>query len=254
MSSRDAILNRIRGALAQDTLPFPSRTPSPLDGKSRSPVTTLVGDQNALAIRFGKELEKLSGSYEIGSSLTAARLMCISRIRSWIEEDEKRQKGLMLETGQKNHILCWKPEALGIDGLLEALEVLDLVLVSPEELRSEESRQAVRFIRYGLTSVTAACASTGTMVMASSTVGTSRSASLLPYHHVALIPFSRLYPSFETWLAEMRQQGKLVQQMRQNANISFISGPSKSADIEGKLTLGVHGPRHVHAILFDDIE
>jgi hypothetical protein len=82
--------------------------------------------------------------------------------------------------------------------------------------------------------------------------GTSRSASLLPFRHIALIPFSSLYRNFEEWLAERREAGTLIDTIRNRSNLTMISGPSKSADIEMNLTLGVHGPKFVHAILFDD--
>jgi hypothetical protein len=75
---------------------------------------------------------------------------------------------------------------------------------------------------------------------------------LLPFRHVALIPFSRIYRNFEEWLAEQRELGTLVDTFRNRANLTLISGPSKSADIEMNMTLGVHGPKFVHAILFDD--
>lgn len=254
MSSRDRILQRLRTALARKELAFPALNPAPPDAENYPAVTTFVGDQLALAERFGSELEKLSGSYQIAETVSAARLMCINQLTDWLEEEERNQKGLALQTGQNRHILCWSPEALALDGLVEALEVLDLALISPPELNTEESRDAVRHVRCGLTSVTAACATTGTMILASSTPGSSRSASLLPYRHLALIPFSRLYPTLERWLAEERQAGRLIPLMGSNANLTFISGPSKSADIEGNLTLGVHGPKIVHALLFNDFD
>ncbi len=147
--------------------------------------------------------------------------------------------------------MSWHPDHLPVDGLAESLADVGWTLVYPEDLTTPESREAVRFIRFGLTGVEAAFAATGSMLVLTG-AGRSRTASLLPFRHIALIPFSRLYPTIEAWLAERRAQGELVDLLRERAAWHMITGPSKSADIEMNLTLGVHGPKFVHAILFDD--
>ena len=108
-------------------------------------------------------------------------------------------------------------------------------------------------MRFGITGVDAAFAATGSMLMISAP-GASRAASLLPLRHIALIPFSRLYANMEDFLSERRARGELTDLLRSRAAWQMITGPSKSADIEMNLTLGVHGPKHVHAILFNDLK
>lgn len=252
MSTRDDILNKLRTSLNQPTLRFPSYDPQPLhQGEQMVIAEARRGDLKILAERFGSELEALHGSYELASSVAAARMALIRTIQTWIEEEVSSRKGPREETGFDRSILGWSADQLLIPGLGEALADLELNLISPDDLTTSESRESVHQIRIGVTSVEAAIASTGTMLMTSSSPGTNHSASLLPYRHVALIPFSRLYPTIESWLAKQRQDGRLVETIRRHANLSLISGPSKFADIEGSLTLGLHGPRFVHAILFD---
>ncbi|MCB0085490.1 MAG: LUD domain-containing protein, partial [Caldilineaceae bacterium] len=147
----------------------------------------------------------------------------------------------------------WAPEQLPVPALQEALTDLNFRLITPTDLSTTEARNQVRYIRFGLTGVEAAFAGTGSLLVASGPQS-SRVASLLPMRHLALIPFSRLYPSLEAWAYERRAAGKLVDLYRSRANLSLISGPSKSADIEMNLTLGVHGPKYVHAILFGSVE
>ena len=82
--------------------------------------------------------------------------------------------------------------------------------------------------------------------------GKNRAAALLPLYHIAVIPFSRIYPSIEAWFEVMRNEGDLDDRVRGCSQLTFVTGPSKSADIELNLTLGVHGPKMVHALMFDD--
>jgi L-lactate dehydrogenase complex protein LldG len=59
--------------------------------------------------------------------------------------------------------------------------------------------------------------------------------------HIVLLPESRIVSS----LAEaMERTG-----WDETSNIAVITGPSRTADIESQLTLGVHGPRYLHIIL-----
>ena len=214
-------------------------------------VTRAEGDLPMLAQRFGEELTALHGSYEIAQTPTEARLALINRLITWMEQEEAERKGAVITTGQERSVLAWSSDQLPLDGLGPALNDLGLQLVAPINLRVGPGRDQVRHIRYGVSGVSAAFAATGSMLMIAGP-GTNRAASLLSFRHLALIPFSSLYPSIEDWLAEQRDAGKLDQIYRSRANVTLITGPSKSADIEMVLTLGVHGPKFVHAILFDD--
>lgn len=251
MSPRDEILNRIRTILSRPDLPFPPQDAPPLAADERMTVTHAEGDALALAQRFGAELAKLYGTFQVFESAVEARLALVNRLREWADEEETARKGPKLETGQERMVLSWAPAQLPVEGLAEMLADMGWALTAPDDLRSPESREAVRFIRYGVTGVEAAFAATGSMLVLAGG-GANRAASLLPFRHVALIPFSRLYPTVEAWLAARRNDGTLVDLMRNRAAWSMITGPSKSADIEMNLTLGVHGPKFVHAILFAD--
>ncbi len=253
MTARNEILTKLRTALQSADRSFPPRTVEPLTPETRMTVTTAEGDKLRLAQRFGAELMRLHGSFEIVESAAEARLALINRLLAWMAEEKATHKGARLETGQDRTILSWAPATLPVPGLDDALRDMGMLVVSPTELRSEESRAAVRFVRYGMTGVEAAFAATGSLLVTSG-AHTNRAASLLPFRHIALVPFERLYPNGEAWLSEQRQAGTLVDFVRSRANLALISGPSKSADIEMNLTLGVHGPKFVHAILFGKVE
>lgn len=251
-STRADILTRVRTILSRPDLPFPPAVTPPLTAEERMTVTHAEGASRQLAARFGEELTKLYGSYEILDSAVEVRLALINRLAEWFAEEEVARKGPKPETyGQERMVLSWAPEMLPVDGLAEALADTGWQLVAPAALTTPEALDGVRFIRYGVTGVEAAFAATGSMLVVSG-AGRSRAASLLPFRHIALIPFSRLYPTIEAWLATRRAAGELESLLRAHAGWNLITGPSKSADIEMNLTLGVHGPKFVHAILFDD--
>lgn len=77
-----------------------------------------------------------------------------------------------------------------------------------------------------------------------------RSISLMPKNYIAIIPKNTLVPRMTQAAAvihEKVKKGELVPSC-----VSFISGPSNSADIEMKLIVGVHGPVHATYILVDE--
>ncbi len=106
-----------------------------------------------------------------------------------------------------------------------------------------------------VTSVAAAIAETGSVVCPSGP-GLARGASLLPPVHVAIVHASELVPDLCDYfdgLSAAVGNSPLGPASSSStslpANINLITGPSKTADIEGILVTGVHGPRHVHVVL-----
>ena len=95
----------------------------------------------------------------------------------------------------------------------------------------------------GVGGADAALAETGTIVIASGP-GRSRLVPLLPPVHIALVPTSRLTADIFTWTAGRTSAPP--------ASVTMISGPSKTADIEQTLAVGVHGPKRLIVILYDE--
>jgi L-lactate dehydrogenase complex protein LldG len=88
-----------------------------------------------------------------------------------------------------------------------------------------------------------AVAETGTLAMASRP-GAERVASLLPPVHVAVISADQIVPDLFDLFATMQ---KSLPELP--SSWVLITGPSKTGDLELKLTTGVHGPGHWHVIV-----
>ncbi len=246
-SGRDDILGRLRVALGRKGDRLQDRA-APTTATAMK-VTEARGDRLELGDRFGESLAALSGSYQVVNGAADVADRVVELITGWSADDRPDGEG----SGRRDlEVLSWAAAALTPPDLGPRLEQAGIRLVVPDELRDREHRSRAAALRVGLTAVDAAIASTGSVVLATGP-GRSRAASLLPTHHVMIVPTSRVYPTLEDWLAESRREG-FHERLRRPGQIVFVSGPSKSADIELNLTLGVHGPRVVHAIIYDDTE
>jgi len=103
--------------------------------------------------------------------------------------------------------------------------------------RAEQARAEV-----GVTGCHGAIAETGSLALISGP-GCSRTVSLLPPVHIALVRRTDLVSSMGEFFAARADA------MAQAANCTFVTGPSRTADIELSLTIGVHGPGKVIIIL-----
>jgi L-lactate dehydrogenase complex protein LldG len=101
----------------------------------------------------------------------------------------------------------------------------------------------------GITEVFCAIAETGTL-MTLSGAHTPPVSSLLPETHIAVLRTSQIVPAMEEAWRRLREIHGPQNFMPRAVN--FISGPSRTADIEQTLTFGAHGPYRVHIILLTD--
>jgi L-lactate dehydrogenase complex protein LldG len=104
-------------------------------------------------------------------------------------------------------------------------------------------RPAVGEDLVGITGAFCAIADTGTLMLLAGP-DTPAATSLLPETHIAIVPVSRIVPFMEDAWALLR-----AERGRPPRAVNFVSGPSRTADIEQTVTLGAHGPYRVHIIL-----
>jgi L-lactate dehydrogenase complex protein LldG len=152
------------------------------------------------------------------------------------------------EWGTRRSIMCWDDpllRGLGLEDRLAAEIALRYVPVreSFNEAERAELREQVVESYMGVTTADHLIADTATLVVLGGK-GRGRSVSLVPSIHVAVVPLGRMVRSF-------REVMRLFDARREAlpSNMTFITGPSKTADIEATLVLGAHGPREMHLFL-----
>lgn len=111
-----------------------------------------------------------------------------------------------------------------------------------EELTVTPNASDIFGFDVGITTAQAAIAETGTLVL-DSAHERHRLVSLVPPVHIAIIEASRIYGTIAEALAVLRK-GKEV-----SPTVTFVTGPSRTADIELTLTIGVHGPQELYVIV-----
>lgn len=129
-------------------------------------------------------------------------------------------------------VLSWNPEHLPFRA---AALLADAML-------GHAPRSQLASAEVGVTGCDAAVAETGSLVLFSA-AGRSRAVSLLPPFHIALIERTALRFSMAEVFETYRDR------LRESASCTFITGPSRTADIELTLTLGIHGPGRVAVII-----
>jgi L-lactate dehydrogenase complex protein LldG len=106
-----------------------------------------------------------------------------------------------------------------------------------------EGRGAVDADLVGITGCFCAIAETATLMLLSGP-DMPASVSLLPETHIAIVAASRIVPAMEdAWQLARTECGELPRA------VNFISGPSRTGDIEQTIVLGAHGPYRVHVLL-----
>jgi L-lactate dehydrogenase complex protein LldG len=99
----------------------------------------------------------------------------------------------------------------------------------------------------GITSAQWAIAETGTLVLETKSER-HRLVSLVPTMHIAILAAGRVLGTMPEALEAVSTAGEL------SRTVTFITGPSRTSDIELTLAIGVHGPARLHVIVIQDVK
>ena len=241
MTSKAEFLDRIRGEVARGrgaalgtTAPRPAKPGERLEVLRRE----LSERWRENLDRFGREFERVAGVlHRVGA----------------VDEVPGVVARIAAERGMRK-IVAWPAATLGLDVVsplaAQGLEAAAMPGVEVDARERDQLRAIAAAADLGVTAADVAIAETGTLVLVSG-AGRPRSTSLLPACHVAV--FDR-----DTLVESLLQMGLVLEAWHEGAEpswrgaaINFITGPSRTADIELTLTRGVHGPREVHAVFVE---
>lgn len=213
MTSRERFLATVRGRLSGGLPANPLRP---------------IGEHGASApaVDYAADLADLPAAFAAAATAAGAE---VHRLDG--EAALRRLLAELRDGGVATAICSRDPETAGVPALLTAAGI---------DVLPTGDRDAAAAADLGVTGAAYGIALTGSLVCDSTRAGT-RLASLLPPTHLALLDAAALLATPGELLRDLagRFPGGL------GSNLVFVTGHSRSADIELHMTPGVHGPRRV---------
>ena len=136
---------------------------------------------------------------------------------------------------------------LPVDAALANQGISITPVIHDETSTREVLREEIRRADLGLTGTDYALAETGSLVILPRR-GLSRLVSLYPPVHVAVVRPQEVLENLDD-LFLLRRLEYYQHSGEMGSYLNFITGPSRTADIEMTIVEGVHGPKQVHLIL-----
>ena len=231
-TARDVVLGHVRAALAR-AADHADRGPHPPAPAIAVPDATSIAaadepaaiDRQTLVERFATALERVQGACHRVTSddgaIEALRAIMRDRgVRRVVRSDDPLVRSLLA-------------------GVAGGFELLD----------PDADRTQILDADLGVTRAALGVAEYGTIVLptgGSPATERSRLAALLPDAHVAIVAAGDLVTTWDDAVAAMHDLPD-----GPPPTVTFATGPSRTADIELELVLGVHGPRAQHAIVLE---
>ena len=220
-SSREEILHKIRQGLRGTTVAIPAEKSFKADTDEVAGI--LDKSRDKLRAQIITELEKVNTNViEVGSE---------AEIRNSIDA--------LMKEKQITSFSIWESE------YLKKLKLKDELKNSGLKLITAKNKNRIAESDIGITEVDYAIADTGTLVILTNKYQ-PRTVSLLPPIHLAIVRPENLVRNIRDLFIILKSK---LQEGEDLTNcMTFIAGPSRTADIELNLTLGVHGPKELYVI------
>lgn len=208
-TAKEEILGRIRSAL--DDAPAPTEVPRNYRRTSQLPAAEV------LAMLEDRLIDYRANVYHESAATIAERLAELLPENATFVIPEGLQQSWLPEGDHRRVVVESRDERVGLTLSVRELNEVDAVI----------------------TSSTVSCAETGTIFLSGRPEEGRRAISLVPDHHICVVPVDTVVELIPEALARVES----------TAPITMISGPSATSDIELERVEGVHGPRTLDVIL-----
>jgi len=220
--AREEILQSIRTNLAASAV-FDVNHATGHAAQNEQPVPALKPNPESLVELFAESLEAVDG-----------HCVVVGGLAETVEAIKKIIAGL--SSTRLN------PRRVAVSDSLELKDLIESISSAVEEVEITPIAADLFSFDVGISSVQAGIAETGTLVLEADRER-NRLVSLVPPVHIAILDASKIFNTLGETLVALYRDGKVSQA------ITFISGPSRTADIELTLAIGVHGPQELFVII-----